>query len=205
MHKTGKRIYDVFFSLLGLILLAPLFLFIALAVKLGDGGPVFFRQERVGLGARPFRIWKFRTMFYGAERRGLSITAGQDSRITRVGYWLRRGKVDELPQLLNVLTGEMSLVGPRPEVPRYVALYSEQQRRVLSYLPGITDPASLEFRDEEALLANAKDVEEYYINYCIPRKLELNLRYAERRTIMLDTIIILRTIVPWFGDQRRSY
>ena len=176
--------------------LAPLALVIALVIKVDDGGRVFFRQERVGRGGRLFRMWKFRSMVPDAPKLGLFVTAGHDPRITRVGRWLRRLKLDELPQLVNVLTGEMSLVGPRPEVPRYVAIYSAADRRVLEYRPGITDPATLEFRNEEDLLAGATDVEAFYIAHCVPRKIELNLRYVAEATLWGDTVIILRTVLP---------
>src|SRR6185437_14653740 len=150
-----KRVVDVAVSVLALVLLWPLGLLIGAAVTLGDGGPAFFRQERVGRGGRTFRMWKFRTMIVGAERSGRHLTVGDDPRVTRVGAVLRRTKLDELPQLLNVLRGEMSLVGPRPEVPSYVAHFNEEQRKVLSVRPGITDPASIAFRNEEELIASA--------------------------------------------------
>lgn len=195
-RAAAKRVYDLGFSALGIVALAPLALLIAFAIKVDDGGRVFFRQERVGRGGLPFRMWKFRSMVPDASKLGLSVTAGHDPRITRVGRWLRRCKLDELPQLVNVLTGEMSLVGPRPEVPRYVAIYSTADRRVLQYRPGITDPATLEFRNEEDLLAGATDVEAFYIAHCVPRKIELNLRYVEVASLWGDTVIILRTVFP---------
>lgn len=195
-RAAAKRVYDLGFSALGIVALAPLALLIAFAIKVDDGGRVFFRQERVGRGGLPFRMWKFRSMVPDAPKLGLFVTAGHDPRITRVGRWLRRLKLDELPQLVNVLTGEMSLVGPRPEVPRYVAIYSAADRRVLEYRPGITDPATLEFRNEEDLLAGATDVEAFYIAHCVPRKIELNLRYVAEATLWGDTVIILRTVLP---------
>jgi lipopolysaccharide/colanic/teichoic acid biosynthesis glycosyltransferase len=197
---TAKRLYDVFFSFIGLVLLSPLLAMIALLIKIADGGDVFYRQARVGLGGREFFIFKFRTMVSAAEKAGPSVTKNGDSRITRTGRFLRKGKLDELPQLWNVLKGDMSLVGPRPEVARYVQYYTPEQRAILQQKPGITDLASLRFRDEESLLANASNVEEFYINYCIPRKLELNQEYAARATLMSDTWIILQTVCPyWVG------
>jgi lipopolysaccharide/colanic/teichoic acid biosynthesis glycosyltransferase len=191
-----KRAYDVFFAALGLVVLAPFLLLLALIVKVSDGGPVLFKQQRMGQHGRLFRIWKYRTMVVNAEQQGLSLTAGGDPRITPVGRWLRRWKLDELPQLWNVLRGDMSLVGPRPEVPVYVDQYTEAQRQVLELKPGITDLATLEFRDEEELLREAPDPERFYVSHCIGRKIELNLRYARTATLWEDTKIILRTLFP---------
>ncbi|MGI9952922.1 sugar transferase [Moorellaceae bacterium AZ2] len=193
--KWSKRLFDLFWSLLGLAVLWPLFLLIALLIKLEDGGPVFFRQERVGYKGRPFYIWKFRTMVVDAEKRGKPLTVGLDPRITRVGYWLRKFKLDELPQLINVILGQMSLVGPRPEVPQYVALYAPEQRRVLEMVPGITDPASIAYRRESELLASSPDPERTYIEEIIPEKIRLNLEYAQRATLWTDLVVILRTII----------
>ena len=189
-----KRVVDVTVSALALALLWPLGLVIAGAVVLGEGGPAFFRQERVGRGGRTFRMWKFRTMIVGAERVGRQITVGLDPRVTRVGAFLRRTKLDELPQLLNVLRGEMSLVGPRPEVPRYVAFYHADQRALLSLTPGITDPASLRYRDESTELARASDPERVYVEQIMPEKIRLNLEYAAGATTMSDARVIWTTI-----------
>lgn len=189
-----KRIFDVVFSVVGLMLLWPVFLLVALLVKLDDRGTVFYRQVRVGRWGREFRIVKFRTMREGADKAGPSITAARDVRITRVGHWLRKAKLDELPQLWNVLRADMSFVGPRPEVPKYVALYTPEQRKVLELIPGITDEASLEFRDEEELLAAAAAPGRYYVEYCIPRKIMLNLAYARRAGLLRDMGVILRTV-----------
>lgn len=191
---AGKRLLDVTASAAGLVVLAPLFAAIAGAIKLDGPGPVFFRQQRVGLGGAPFRIWKFRTMVADAEWVGGALTVGADPRITPVGRVLRRLKLDELPQLLNVLAGEMSLVGPRPEVARYVARYTEAERRVLQLVPGVTDPASLEYRDEAAILAARPDPEKAYVEEIAPHKIRLNLEYAERATRRSDLGVILRTI-----------
>ncbi|HEX2203616.1 MAG TPA: sugar transferase, partial [Longimicrobium sp.] len=175
---------------------APALLVLGGLVWLDDRGPVFFRQERVGKDGKPFRMWKFRTMRVDAEKVGPQLTVGADPRITRVGRWLRKTKVDELPQLLNVLSGEMSLVGPRPEVPRYVAMYTPEQRRVLSLMPGITDPASIRYRDESAVLAEADDPERTYVEEVMPEKIRLNLDYAARSSVLSDTAVILKTILP---------
>ena len=196
----AKRLYDLFFSACGLIVLSPLFLVIAALVKLAGCGPVFYRQVRIGLGGRSFRICKFRTMVPGADQAGPSVTKDGDARITGIGRILRRTKLDELPQLWNVFKGEMSLVGPRPEVPRYVQRYTPQQREILRCKPGITDLASLCFREEETLLGNAASVEEFYIRHCVPRKLRLNREYAAHANLLTDTWIILRTVCPyWVG------
>lgn len=199
----SKRAFDVAASLAGVVIASPLLLLLAIAVKVEDGGPVIFRQERVGRGGRRFRMLKFRTMVVDAESRGLRLTVGADPRITRVGQFLRRSKLDELPQLVNVIRGDMSLVGPRPEVPRYVELYSPAQRRVLDLVPGITDPASAEYVDESALLAESGDPERLYIEQIMPRKLALNLSYAEQATLSSDIAVILRTFGVIAGRRRR--
>ena len=187
-----KRCMDVLLSLLGLALLWPLGLAVALAIRLDSPGPVLFRQERVGLHGRPFRIHKFRTMRVGGA--GPQVTARGDARITRVGRVLRRYKLDELPQLIDVLQGRMSLVGPRPEVPRYMALYPPEARRaILSERPGITDPASIAFRNEEALLAAAPDAERAYIDTIMPLKQRYYLDYVAHRSLGADLRILLRT------------
>ena len=189
----AKRVFDLAVAGLGLLLTSPLFLLIALAVKLDSPGPVFFRQERVGRGGRPFRIHKFRTMRDGAG--GAQITVGADARITRVGAVLRRTKLDELAQLIDVLEGTMSLVGPRPEVPRYVAMYPAALRdKVLSVRPGITDIASIEYRQESALLARAADPEREYVEVVMPAKLKLAAAYVEQASLATDIRLILRTL-----------
>lgn len=199
-YPEAKRFYDVVFSFAGLVVLSPVFLLIAALIKIADGGDVFYRQVRVGLHGRPFRICKFRTMTSAADQAGPSVTKDGDARVTWVGRILRKAKLDELPQLWNVLKGEMSLVGPRPEVPHYVQHYTAEQRDILRFKPGITDLATLCFRDEEALLGNAENVEEFYIRQCIPRKLGLNREYSNRANLLSDTWIILRTICPyWIG------
>jgi len=192
----AKRLFDLLLSSIGLLLLAPLLLLIAALVKLDSPGPVMFRQERVGRFGQPFRIHKFRTMRHEPAGQGLQITVGADRRITRVGGFLRASKLDELPQLLDVWLGNMSLVGPRPEVPRYVAHYpAELREKVLSVRPGITDIASIEYRDESAVLARAADPERAYIDEVLPHKLALAARYVERSSLWLDVWLIWRTVV----------
>lgn len=187
-------LFDRLAALAGVLVLLPLFAAIALWIKQDSVGPVFFRQERVGQGGRLFRIWKFRTMVADAPQRGGPLTVGGDARITKAGTVLRRYKLDELPQLLNVIAGEMALVGPRPEVPKYVALYTPDQRRVLEQRPGITDPASLAHVDESETLARQADPERHYIEILMPGKLRINLDYAARRTWASDIGVILRTL-----------
>jgi len=191
------RIFDILASFIGLLLLSPLFALVALALKLDSAGPVFYRAQRVGRNGVPFRLYKFRSMMVDADKRGPGITATGDARITRVGRFLRRTKIDELPQLINVLKGEMSLVGPRPEDPRYVALYTPEQRRVLAVRPGITSAASLAYRHEEQLLAG-EDWETVYRTRVLPDKLAIDLAYLERRTFASDLKLILQTIVAIF-------
>ena len=189
-----RRAFDVAAAAAGLVLLAPLFLAVAIAIRATSPGPVFFRQERVGQGGRTFRIHKFRTMRQDAEAAGAQLTVAGDARVTRVGAWLRATKIDELPQLIDVLQGSMALVGPRPEVPRYVAAYTPEQRRVLEVRPGITDPASIAYRDESAVLAAAADPERAYLADVMPRKLAINLAYQARRTLASDVGVIFATL-----------
>lgn len=196
----SKRLFDLLLSTLGLLVLAPLLLLIALAVKLDSSGPVFFRQERVGRFGQLFRIHKFRTMRHDPVGKGPQITVGADSRITRVGAFLRRSKLDELPQLIDVWVGSMSLVGPRPEVPRYVAHYPVAMReKVLSVRPGITDIASIEYRDESSVLARATDPEQAYIHEVLPHKLALAAQYVEQSSLWLDVRLIARTVLAIVG------
>lgn len=192
--EACRRALDVVAASCGLIVLNPLLALIALLIKRDSPGPVFFRGERVGKDGRPFRVYKFRTMVADASRRGPGITATGDSRVTRVGRFLRRTKLDELSQLINVLRGDMSLVGPRPEDPRYVALYTAEQRRVLSVRPGITSPASVRFRHEEAMLRD-EDWERVYREKVLPSKLQIELEYLERRSVWRDLGIIAQTVL----------
>jgi lipopolysaccharide/colanic/teichoic acid biosynthesis glycosyltransferase len=190
---AGKRAFDVVAAVIGLALLAPLFLLVAAWIRLDSPGPVFFRQERVGRAGRPFRIHKFRTM--RVEAGGPALTVGADPRITRAGAFLRRTKIDELPQLLDVLRGDMSVVGPRPEVARYVAAYPPALReKVLSVRPGITDPASLQFRDESTLLARAADPEREYREVVLPAKLRLAADYVDTASLGGDLRLIAATL-----------
>ena len=195
-----KRLFDIVCAFIGLLLLLPLGLLLALLVKLSDGGPVFYGQMRIGQFGKPFRIRKFRSMVRDADKMGLAVTKEEDPRITWIGRFLRKSKLDELPQLWNVLIGEMSFVGPRPEVPRYVEHYTSEQRSILNFKPGITDLATLRFRNEEALLSGAADVEGFYLRYCLPKKIDLNREYAEHAGFLQDIWIILQTLCPyWVG------
>ena len=191
----AKRCFDVLLAALGLLLLAPLLLLVVLWIKLDSRGPVFFRQERVGRFGVPFRIHKFRTMTHETSHGGPQITVGDDARITRAGAFLRRAKLDELPQLIDVLRGAMSFVGPRPEVPRYVAVYPAELRdKVLSVRPGITDLASIQYRDESALLARAADPEREYREVVLPAKLQLAAEYVDHATLATDLRLIGLTL-----------
>jgi lipopolysaccharide/colanic/teichoic acid biosynthesis glycosyltransferase len=195
-----KRAFDVFFSAGALLVLCPLLIAVALWVKTDSSGPVFFRQRRVGSGGREFLIFKFRTMVTDAPARGPQITVGADARITRSGAFLRRYKIDEFPQFINVLIGDMSVVGPRPEVPRYVALYPESVRAlVLSVRPGITDLASIEYRDENELLGRSADPEKTYVDEVMPAKLAYCERYVRERSFGGDLEIIRRSFVASFS------
>ena len=188
-----KRIFDIISSLFGLILLSPFMIIIAILIKLDSKGPIFFKQVRVTKNGREFKIFKYRTMKVGSDKFS-QITVGKDSRITKVGDFLRKYKLDEIPQLINVLIGDMSLVGPRPEVPKYVALYTEEQREILKVRAGITDYASIEFSNENDILANETDPEKAYIEKIMPRKIELNKKYLSEISVMTDIKIILLTI-----------
>lgn len=199
MKLMAKRAFDIGMALMALLVLSPILAVIAIWIKLDSPGPALFRQERVGLGGRCFQILKFRTMRQCSETNGSLITVGEDARITRVGSVLRRYKLDELPQFFNVLRGEMSVVGPRPEVPRYVALYSSDVKSiVLSVRPGITDPGSLAFREESSLLAKAPDPESHYVNVVVPIKLEHSIQYVRTRNFWSDIQIIGRTLAAIF-------
>lgn len=192
-----KRLFDLGAACLGLLLLSPVLVVIALWIKRDSPGPVFFRQERVGLQGKPFRIYKFRSM--RVDNAGLQITVGEDARITPSGRFIRAYKLDELPQLINVVLGDMSIVGPRPEVPRYVKLYPEAVRtQVLSVRPGITDLASVQYRSESTLLAQSADPERTYIDEVMPAKLALCQRYVQERSFLLDLKIIAMTIAIMF-------
>jgi len=195
----AKRALDLIIAVPATILLSPLFIVIAIGIKFDSRGPVFFRQQRVGQFGRLFRIFKFRTMTPEAETQGALITIGQDRRITRSGRFLRKYKLDELPQLLNVIRGEMSLVGPRPEVPRYVELYTEEQRQILALKPGITSPASIAYSNESELLAEQSDPEGFYRADLMPAKIREDLSYSRQATVWSDCAIIARTFLRIFG------
>lgn len=190
-----RRFIDIAGALFGIWLTGPLMAAAALWIKLDSPGPVFYRQERIGLHGRPFRIFKFRTMVTNADKIGTLITiGGRDPRITTAGYWLRKFKVDELPQFINVLFGQMSFVGPRPEVRKYVDLYTLEQRRILEVRPGVTDIASIAYRNENEILEKKSDPEAYYKAVIMPRKLKLNQLYLSKRIFCSDLYVILRTI-----------
>ena len=189
-----KRLFDIVFSALGIIILSPLFLMLWFAVKLESRGPVFFMQTRVGKNNIDFKLYKFRSMFLDSELHGQLTVGMRDSRITKMGYTLRKYKLDELPQLFNVLKGDMSLVGPRPEVRKYVNMYTPEQLHVLEVTPGMTDYASIQFINENELLANAQNPEEYYISHIMPKKLEMNLEYIKSNQPLKDIGLILKTV-----------
>jgi len=190
-EMTTKRIFDLVLSLVSLLILSPFLALAALFIKMESKGPILYRQLRVGLNEKPFYIYKFRTMEVGAEQKGLPITGADDPRLTMGGKVLRKTKLDEMPQLFNVLKGEMSLVGPRPEVPQYVKLYTNEQKRVLTVKPGMTDPATVYFRDEEGLLAKADDKESFYINEIMPIKLKLYLQYIAQVQLPSATVKVV--------------
>ena len=190
-----KRAFDILGSLIGLVLLAPFGLLVALAIKCSSAGPVFFRQVRMGRDFQPFRIYKFRTMVVNAPALGAQITADADPRITPVGAFLRKTKIDELPQMINVLVGDMSLVGPRPEVPKYVEMFADDYRDILSVRPGITDPASVKYRDEGAVLAAAADPERAYVEQILPEKIALARQYIGRSSLAYDLGVLFQTLV----------
>ena len=188
------RFFDFFFTVLGLIILSPLFLIVAIWIKLDSSGPVFYRQTRVGKNNKDFKLLKFRSMVTDSDKKGLITVGGRDPRVTQSGYFIRKYKLDELPQLLNVLIGDMSLVGPRPEVRKYVDLYNETQRKVLSVKPGITDYASIEYIDENEILGRAENTEKVYIEHIMPEKIKYNMKYIQNRSVKEYFKIIFLTI-----------
>jgi lipopolysaccharide/colanic/teichoic acid biosynthesis glycosyltransferase len=190
-----KRAFDLLMALIGLLLLSPLLIIIAIWIKFDSSGPILFKQKRVGLNGKPIDVYKFRTMVTDAESKGLKITVGGDPRITKSGHFLRKYKLDELPQLFNVLFGTMSLVGPRPEVQEYIDAYPDDiKSKVLSVRPGITDYASIEFRNENEILKNAEDPHKSYINEILPIKQKYYLKYIEEQSFITDIHIIFKTI-----------
>lgn len=188
-----KRLFDIVASGLGLIVLSPLFLILAIWIKLDSKGPVFYRQVRVGRNNKDFRIFKFRSMRVGADKGSLVTIGGHDPRVTRSGYFIRKFKLDELPQLINVFIGDMSLVGPRPEVRHYVDYWTEDQMHVLDVRPGITDPASIKFRNENELMEKAEDPEKYYIGVIMQEKIKLYLEYVKKHSFIYDIGLIFKT------------
>ena len=193
-----KRTFDILFSSIGLLMLLPVFLVMAVWIKADSEGPVFYRQVRVGMHGKLFRIFKFRSMRLGSDKASQITIGERDSRITRSGIIIRKYKLDELPQLINVFTGDMSFVGPRPEVPKYVDLYTEAQRHVLDVRPGITDMASIKYINENELLGKANNPEDYYIHTIIPDKLSINLEYVKNNSFMDDVTIIFKTLSKIF-------
>jgi lipopolysaccharide/colanic/teichoic acid biosynthesis glycosyltransferase len=191
---VAKRLFDIVASFIGLIILFPFLFIISILVLFSSRGGIFYRQVRVGKDGIDFRLWKFRSMKPGSDKKGLLTVGGRDARITGIGYFLRKYKLDELPQLLNVLTGDMSLVGPRPEVRKYVSLYTPEQLHVLDVRPGITDYASIEYSNENELLAKSADPEKTYIEEVMPAKLKLNMKYIAEKSFVTDLKIIFRTI-----------
>lgn len=189
-----KRLFDIVCSFFGLLVLSPLFVFLSLWIGLGSKGGVFYKQKRVGRFNKDFTLYKFRSMRVGADKKGLLTIGDKDSRVTKAGFFIRKYKLDELPQLLNVLKGDMSFVGPRPEVRKYVDMYTERQLKVLDVRPGITDLASIKYRNENDLLATADNPEQYYIDVVMQDKLALNLQYIETRSFFGDIKLIFRTI-----------
>ncbi len=190
-----KRLFDFIFSFLGLLTISPILFIISILIVIDSKGGIFYRQERVGQGNRDFRIFKFRTMHTNADKLGLITIGGRDPRVTKVGYYLRKYKLDELPQLINVLVGDMSFVGPRPEVRKYVDLYTEVQKKVLEVRPGITDLASIKFRDENEVLEQNENPEQYYIDVIMPQKLDINLKYLKHRSFLKDIAVIFKTFI----------
>ena len=188
-----KRLFDIVASGLGLIVLSPIFLVLAIWIKCDSKGPVFYRQVRVGLNNKDFRIFKFRSMRVGADKGSMVTIGGRDPRVTRSGYWIRKFKLDELPQLINVFVGDMSLVGPRPEVRHYVDYYTPEQMHVLDVRPGITDPASIKFRNENELMEKAEDPEKYYIEVIMQEKIRLYLEYVNHHSFLGDIGLIFKT------------
>jgi len=192
----AKRLFDLIFVVIGLFALSPVLFVITVLIRRDASGPILFKQDRVGLHGKLFKILKFRTMIVNAEKLGAKVTTGDDSRITKSGRWLRKYKLDELPQLFNILKGEMSLVGPRPEVPEFVAFYTEEQKKIVhSVLPGITDNASIEFRNENEILAGSDNPVRDYREKILPIKLELYKQYVKKRTLWLDFKIVIKTVV----------
>jgi lipopolysaccharide/colanic/teichoic acid biosynthesis glycosyltransferase len=195
MNRILIRIFDLLFAAIGLLVLIPFFFLISILIALESRGGIIFKQARIGKNGREFRLLKFRTMYSDSQNMGLITVGTRDPRITRAGYFLRRNKLDELPQLFNVLCGDMSIVGPRPEVRKYVEMYSIEQMKILSVKPGITDYASIQFANESEILGNSEDPENFYITQIMPEKIRLNLIFMERNNLFHYFQIIIRTIL----------
>lgn len=197
-----KRVFDVFMSIIGILILMPVFIMISAIIKIDSKGGIFYKQQRVGRNRASFVLYKFRTMRNGAEKKGLLTVGDDDVRITKSGRWLRKYKIDEFPQLLNILKGDMSFVGPRPEVSKYVELYNENQQKIFDVKPGITDWASIKYIDENEILASVPNPEEYYINVIMPSKTDMNLKYVEDHNFLVDLKIIFLTVKNIFIKDR---
>ena len=195
-----KRLFDILASFIGLIIISPVFLVLGIWIKLDSKGPVFYKQVRVGRGNRDFFLYKFRSMRVGADKAGLITVGGRDPRVTRSGYYIRKYKLDEFPQLINVLKGDMSLVGPRPEVRKYVEMYTPEQMHVLDVRPGITDLASIRYRNENELLEKAEDPDKYYIEVIMQDKLRINLEYVKEHSFLYDIKLIFGTFWAIIND-----
>lgn len=194
----AKRLFDIFFSIIGLLCISPVLLVLAILISLDSKGGIFYKQVRIGKNLAPFKLFKFRSMHTNADKKGLLTVGHKDSRITKIGYYIRKYKLDELPQLINVLIGDMSFVGPRPEVEKYVKLYNQEQLNVFKVKPGITDWASIKYVHENEILAKSNDPEKTYIDEIMPAKLKLNLDYANNNNVWIDIKIILLTIKAIF-------
>ncbi len=196
-----KRLFDIIVSVMLIVLLIPIFLLISIIIIFNSKGGAIFSQQRVGKNGKLFTLYKFRTMVINQQNKSL-LTVGEDNRITTIGKWLRKTKMDELPQLFNILKGDMSFVGPRPEVPKYVEYYTDEQRKVLSVKPGLTDIASLVYINESEELARAGNPEEYYIRHILPKKLNLSLQYIEKQNFVTDLVIIFKTVLKILKTNR---
>jgi len=188
-----KRLFDIILSVFGLVIISPIFIVISFLIVLTSKGPVFYIQERIGRNSKPFKLFKFRSMRVGSDKKGLLTLGDNDSRVTKVGYFIRKSKIDELPQLINVLLGDMSFVGPRPEVEKYGSLYDDNQKQILKVRPGITDLASIKYRDEAEMLNKQEDPESYYIKVIMPDKVNINLDYIKKANFFSDIKVIFLT------------
>jgi len=202
LKRIGKNIFDFVFGVIGFIILLPFLMIIGILIRIMSPGSVMFEQERIGKDGKPFKILKFRTMVENAEELGPQITIGKDMRVTKIGEFLRKYKIDEFPQIINIINGEMSFVGPRPEVKKYVDLYTPEQRKVLSIKPGVTDLASIKFKNENEILAQSQNPERTYTEVIMPEKLRINLDYVENASLLYDVKLIFNTIKSVFFEKR---